>query len=323
MDDRQILEAAKNVLKIEQEALAKISDNLSDSFPEIVRLISASRKIIVSGVGKSGLIGRKIAATFLSIGKPASFLHSADAMHGDLGMVEEGDICLLLSKSGSTEEIVRMLPFLKSRGAILIAISSNPNSYLAKNADYWLNSHVDKEGCPIETAPMASALVSLAIGDALAACVMKLKGITASDFSLQHPLGQIGRNLTLKVKDVMHHGQDIPTIHEHASFKDAVIEISRKSLGCVCIINSENKLLGIITDGDVRRVLSNRDDISSVMAKSVMTENPITVNSLKLLGEALSLMENRKSQINVLPVVNSNHELEGVIRIHDIIKSGL
>lgn len=244
-------------------------------------------------------------------------------MHGDLGMVEEDDVCLLLSKSGSTEEIVRMLPFLRSRGAVIVAISSNPESYLAKNSNYWLNSYVDREGCPIETAPMASALVSLALGDALAACVMKLNAVTPADFSRQHPLGQIGRNLTLKVKDIMHRGKDLPTISDKATFLEAVIEITSKSLGCVCIVNPKKKLLGLITDGDVRRVLTGFDDLSSITAKSVMTSNPISVSEDKLLGEALSIMENRQSQINVLPVVGVSGSLKGLIRIHDIIKSDL
>lgn len=323
MNDKQILELVDEVLLVERNSLDLIRSNLNADFPKIVREISETKKLIVSGVGKSGIIGRKIAATFSSIGIPSYFMHPSDAMHGDLGMVESGDVCLLLSKSGSTKELVEMLPYLKQRGALLVSITGNTKSFLSENSDYFINSYVEEEGCPLNTAPMASALVALAIGDALVASVIKLKKITVRDFSRQHPMGQLGRNLILTVKDVMHSGKSFPVVAETASFKEAVIEITDKTLGCVCIVNDTGKLSGIITDGDVRRALQRYDEINGLTASDLMTKNPVTVSSDKLLGEALSIMENRKTQINVLPVVDSSNMPLGVIRLHDIVKSSI
>lgn len=323
MNDKQILELVDEVLLVERNSLDLIRSNLNADFPKIVREISETKKLIVSGVGKSGIIGRKIAATFSSIGIPSYFMHPSDAMHGDLGMVESGDVCLLLSKSGSSKELVEMLPYLKQRGALLVSITGNTKSFLSENSDYFINSYVEEEGCPLNTAPMASALVALAIGDALVASVIKLKKITVRDFSRQHPMGQLGRNLILTVKDVMHSGKSFPVVAETASFKEAVIEITDKTLGCVCIVNDTGKLSGIITDGDVRRALQRYDEINGLTASDLMTKNPVTVSSDKLLGEALSIMENRKTQINVLPVVDSSNIPLGVIRLHDIVKSSI
>lgn len=323
MTDDQILYEAQKLLDVEIESLILMKKNLDSDFPKIVRVLGQHNKLIVSGVGKSGLIGRKIAATFASIGKPSYFMHPVDAMHGDLGMIEKDDIVILLSKSGSTQEIIEMMPYVKGRGALTIAITGNKDSFLAKNSDYQINAYVEQEGCPLNTAPMSSALVALAIGDALATCVMILNDVTIKDFSKQHPLGQIGRNITLEVKEVMHKGDRLPLVNENSTFREAIIETTNKSLGCVCIVDSHNKLKGIITDGDVRRVLQKIDDIRGVRAADVMTIKPITVSPDFLLGEALGLMENRESQINVLPVVDSNNFLIGIIRIHDIIKSGI
>ena len=323
MNDIEILKAAKYVLDVEKKSIEHISNVLTDDFSEIVRLIAGTKKLIVSGVGKSGIIGRKIAATFASIGIPSYFMHPGDAMHGDLGMVEAGDVCLLLSKSGSTKEILEIFPYLRSRGATIISITGNAKSYLSENSDYWISSYVEEEGCPLNTAPMASALVSLAIGDALAASVMVVNSVSPRDFSRQHPLGQIGRNLILTVNDVMHTGTKLPVVDLSASFKDAVIEITNKTLGCVCIVDEDNNLQGIITDGDVRRVLQKFDEISNLKALEIMTENPVTVSPDKLLGEALSIMENRNTQINVLPVVDNDNKLLGIIRLHDIVRSGV
>ncbi len=323
MSNDLILSEARKLLDIEIESLTLIKNNLTTDFSKIVILLASKNKLIVSGVGKSGLIGRKIAATFASIGKPSYFMHPVDAMHGDLGMIENGDVVILISKSGSTQEIIEMMPYVKGRGALIIAITGNIDSFLSHNADYTINAYVEQEGCPLNTAPMSSALVTLAIGDALATCVMIINDITIQDFSRQHPLGQIGRNITLAVREVMHTNEQIPLVTESSSFREAIIETTNKSLGCVCIVNSEKELKGIITDGDVRRVLQKVDDIRSVLASDVMTLNPITVSPDMLLGQALGLMENRTSQINVLPVVNSDKKVVGVIRIHDIVKSGI
>ena len=323
MNDKQILDVARQVLSVERNSIDLVSSSLDANFAKIVRKICEAKKLIVTGVGKSGIIGRKIAATFSSIGIPSYFMHPGDAMHGDLGMVEAGDVCLLLSKSGSTKELVEMLPYLKQRGALLVSITGNSKSFLSKNSDYLINSYVEEEGCPLNTAPMASALVALAIGDALAASVIKSKNITVLDFSRQHPMGQLGRNLILTVKDVMHSGNSFPVVAETASFKDAVIEITDKTLGCVCIVDEQKKLSGIITDGDVRRALQSYNEINGLTAADLMTRNPITVSADKLLGEALAIMEHRDTQINVLPVVDSTNTPIGVIRLHDIVKSGI
>jgi len=320
--DNVILNEAKKVIDIEIESLHLIKTNLNGDFVKAVKILSNSNKIIVSGMGKSGIIARKIAATFASIGIPSFFMHPVDSLHGDIGMVSVGDTVILLSKSGSTEEIITMMPYLKNRGANTIAITGNLNSYLAINADLRIDAYIENEACPLNIAPMSSALVSLAIGDALAACVMKQKDVTIEDFSRQHPLGQIGRNITLQVKDVMHTGESLPLITKDASFKEALLEMTKKSLGCVCIVENL-KLLGIITDGDVRRTLQKNDEIKNLKSVDVMTTHPITADSEMLLGEALSIMESRDSQIAVLPVVNENYYLTGVIRLHDIVMSGI
>lgn len=321
MTSDEILRTAKSVLDTEIDSLKLVMDNLDKSIADVVHKIKLANKLVVSGVGKSGIIGRKIAGTFASIGVPSFFMHPDDALHGDLGMVGKGDVCLLLSKSGSTQELVEMLPYLKNRGAIIVAITGNMQSYLALNAEYTINSYVEQEGCPLNTAPMASALVALAIGDALAACFMKLTNLTIEQFSRQHPLGQIGRNLTLTVEDIMHKGLNLPLVKIGSSFKEAVIEITDKGLGCVCIVSKNEQLEGIITDGDVRRVLQQTDRLNDIKAEDIMTKKPISVHKSLLLGEALALMENREKQINVLPVIDESNRMLGLIRIHDIVRS--
>ena len=321
MDD-VILKEAKKVIDIEIESLTLIKSNLNGDFVKAVKLLSESNKIIVSGVGKSGIIARKIAATFASIGIPSFFMHPGDSLHGDIGMVSKGDTIILLSKSGSTEELITMMPYLKNRGANTIAITGNLNSYLAISSDLRINAYIENEACPLNIAPMSSALVSLAIGDALAACVMSRKEVTVEEFSRQHPLGQIGRNITLHVKDVMHTGNTLPLIDKYSSFREALLEMTKKSLGCVCIVEN-SKLMGIITDGDVRRTLQKNDEIKDLKAVDLMTSHPVTTNGEMLLGEALSIMESRESQISVLPVIDGNNNLCGVIRLHDIVMSGI
>jgi len=363
-----IIDKAKEVLAVEIAALERLSARLDENFINAVELIaktvgsinrhselvsaslvittdaeinSARReknsretgKIIVSGVGKSGIIGQKIAATFSSIGVSAVFLHPVEALHGDIGMVQKDDAVILLSKSGNTEELTRLIPFLKMRSAKIIAITGNPTSFLATNADISLDASVEKEACPFNLAPTASTTVALAIGDALAVCLMQEMGFTLEDFSRLHPLGQIGRTTNLTVKDVMQ--RDIAIASVDTVFKDALILMSQKSFGCICVVekpmvNDKNinhlpltinhyKLLGILTDGDVRRVLSNYDNVLEMKLKDLMTVNPVTVRQDAPLVEALALMENRVNQISVLPVV-ADGILLGLIRIHDILK---
>lgn len=323
MDKNEIIEFAKETLQIEIESLIALQQSLSESFTDAVELILNARKIIVSGIGKSGIIGRKIAGTLLSIGFPAVFMHSVDALHGDIGIVAEGDLVILLSKSGSTDEIIQLVPFLRNRGAKIISIVGNESSYLAKESDVCILAKVEREACPLNIVPTSSALVALAVGDALAATLMKIRNFTVEDFARQHPLGQLGRNIILRVADIMHKDSSLPLINVEASFKEAVIEITNKKLGCVCVVDEFNNLRGIITDGDVRRTLQKYNDFQNLRVIDVMTPNPTKTYPDVLLGEAIALMEQRESQINVLPVVDSDNKCIGVIRLHDIVRSSI
>lgn len=321
LQPEELIGFAKDTLQLEIEALESLRSSINSSFVKALELILSANKIIVSGIGKSGLIGRKIAGTLLSIGFPAVFMHSVDALHGDIGIVSAGDLAILLSKSGSTDEIVNLVPFLKKRGAKIISIVGESNSFLARNSDVALIARIEREACPLNIVPTSSAIVALAVGDAIAACLMKIKNLTIQDFARQHPLGQLGRNIILRVSDVMHKGEQLPWVNLNSSFKDAIIEISNKKLGCVCIVDGDFILRGIITDGDVRRTLQRFENIENLKVIDIMTKAPITVGPDVLLGEALAIMEKRESQINVLPVVDFQNRCIGVIRLHDIIRS--
>lgn len=276
MNSNLIIDEAKRVFSDEIISLESAMNKIDNSFVEAVKMISAANKIIVTGVGKSGLIARKIAATFSSIGTSAAFLHPVEALHGDIGIVQKNDVAILLSKSGTTEELINLIPFLKSRQSSVISILGNTNSTIARYSDVVLDGSVHKEACPFNLAPTSSSTLALVYGDALAISVMKVKNVTLEDFSLLHPLGLIGRSITVKVEDIMHKGINIPTIRPAMKFKDAIIEISNKNLGCVCVTEND-KLVGIITDGDVRRVLQRNDDISSIYARDIMTKHPIKI----------------------------------------------
>lgn len=322
MKSEQIIEIGCAALQTEIDALENAKSNLSDEFAKAVKLLADAPKIVLSGVGKSGLIARKIAATFSSIGLSAVFLHPVEALHGDIGVVSSGDVAILLSKSGTTDELVKLLPYLKMRNSKIISIIGNTNSAIGRYSDVVLNAFVEKEACPFNLAPTASSTLALAIGDALAVALMKIKNITLEDFSKLHPLGQIGRSITVKVCDIMHTGFAVPVCSAKDSFRDALIEISKKELGCVCIIDDNFILEGIITDGDVRRILQKSEDMRGIIVEEVMTQNPVTISEDSYLHEALAVMENRNSEISVLPVVNEFNKLIGVIRLHDIVQSG-
>ncbi len=322
MNNNDIIQIGKNALEIEIDSLTKAKNKLDQNFYEAATLLAGSGKIIVSGVGKSGLIARKIAATFSSIGISAIFLHPVEALHGDIGVVQEGDVSILLSKSGTTEELLKLIPYLKMRNSKIISIIGSIGSSIGRHSDAVLDGSVDIEACPFNLAPTSSSTLALALGDALAVAVMRIKNVTLDDFSRLHPLGQIGRSVTVKVRDVMHIGEEIPLTSNLSPFRDALIEMSRKDLGCVCSVDNHNKLLGIITDGDVRRILQNSEDMRGLTVGSVMTSNPITISKDAYLHEALAVMENRQSEISVLPVVDENSKVIGVLRLHDIIRSG-
>ncbi len=323
ISDNKLINEIKNVYELNINSLLYTKEHVDERYVKSVKLLSTSKKIIISGVGKSGLIGRKIVATFSSIGFKTFFLHPVEALHGDIGLVESGDCAILISKSGTSEDIIRLIPYLKSRMVKIIAITGNDNSYLAVNADIVLDGSVSKEACPFNITPTTSTLVALAIGDALAISMMIYNNVSVIDFAKNHPLGQIGKNLTLKVRDVMHANDAKPSIKSSASFRDAIIEITNKGLGCVCVIDNDLKLKGIITDGDVRRVLQKYEDIRGLKVETIMTKNPVSIKPDVFLSEALSVMEQRDSQINVLPVTDTKNIYLGIIRIHDIVRSGL
>jgi arabinose-5-phosphate isomerase len=316
-----IIKEAQRVLIEESKALKSLSFSLDESFITACHEIKNANKVIISGVGKSGIVGKKIAATFSSVGIPSLFLHPVEALHGDLGIVNEEDVSILISKSGTTDELILLYPYLKKRTNI-IAITTNQESYLAKHSDIHLYIPLQKEACPIELAPTTSTTLTMALGDAIAASVMKMNNFSEVEFAFNHPLGQLGKNLTITVGDVMHKGNNIPLIEVNSSFRDALIVMTDKPLGCLCVVDN-HRLVGIVTDGDTRRALNRYESISEIQINDIMTSNPITVSSDTLVGRALSVMENRKSQINVLPVVDNQNRCVGIVRIHDLIKSGL
>ncbi len=288
-------------------------------------LVDCQGKVILTGIGKSGFIARKVAATLTSTGTRAVFLHPSDALHGDLGIIDLSDVVVLLSNSGETDEVLVMLPYLKHRAVPIIAIVGNVSSTVARNADAVLDAAVDKETCPFNLAPTASTTVALAIGDALALTVMQIKGLTPEDFALNHPAGRLGKRLTLKVADLMRTGADNPSVSPAASWLEVVSAITRGGLGAVNVVNNDGGLAGIITDGDLRRAIqkSNPAKLGDLNAEVFMTRNPVTVTPGELAYTALQLMENRPSQISVLPVVDGGRRSVGLLRLHDLVRSGL
>lgn len=288
-------------------------------------LANCDSKVILTGIGKSGFIARKIAATMTSTGTRAVFLHPSDALHGDIGILHASDVVVILSNSGETDEILVMLPYLKNRGVPLIAIVGNVHSTVARGADAVLDASVDEETCPFNLAPTASTTVALAIGDALALTVMQMKGLTQEDFALNHPAGRLGKRLTLKVADLMRKGDDNPVILPTASWVEVVSAITRGGLGAVNVVTDEGVLAGIITDGDLRRAVqtTNPSEFGTLKAEGLMTRNPTTVAPDELAYTALQLMENRPSQISVLPVVEDGRRSVGLLRLHDLVRIGL
>jgi arabinose-5-phosphate isomerase len=288
-------------------------------------LTDCQGKVILTGIGKSGFIARKIAATLTSTGTRALFLHPSDALHGDLGIVDLADLVMLLSNSGETDEILAMLPYLKHRRVPIIAIVGNVNSTVARNAEAVLDASVEKETCPFNLAPTASTTVALAIGDALALTVMQIKGLTPEDFALNHPAGQLGKRLSLKVADLMHSGGENPTVPLAASWIEAVSAISRGGVGAVSVVDDQGLLAGIITDGDLRRAIQKVDPakLGGLNAEVLMTGNPVTVAPDELAYAALQLMEDRPSQISVLPVIDGERRSVGLLRLHDLVRRGL
>ena len=317
----------QHVLRIESDAIAQTATRLDHAQVErVVELVANCKgKVVILGVGKSGIIGQKIAATMTSAGTAALYLHPSDALHGGLGIVHQDDVVIVLSNSGETDEIVAMLPYLKNRGVPIVAIVGNVHSTLARRADAVLDASVDKEACPLNLAPTTSTTVALAIGDALAMTVMKVKGLTPDDFAVNHPAGQLGKRLTLRVGDLMHGENETPMIGVGSSWVDVVRVISKGGLGAVCVVNSLGRLAGIITDGDLRRAIerTSHESLAQLTSDDFMTQKPIVVTPEMLAFDALRLMEDRPSQISVLPVVDQDGMCVGLIRVHDIVRSGL
>ena len=310
-----VVDEARRVILEEAEALKRLAENLDDSFKKAVDIILKTKgRVVLTGVGKSGLICKKIAATLSSTGTPAFFLHPADAVHGDLGMVRGDDTVIAVSNSGETEELLNVVPIIKSFGIPVIAVTNNPTSSLAKLADVTLLLHVEKEACPLGLAPTTSTTATLALGDAVAVVLMKLKGFTSSDFAKFHPGGKLGIRLS-KVKDLMRTGREIPMVSPDTALKDVIYEISSKKLGATLVLE-EGKLVGIITDGDLRRAFERGVDFST-RAEEIMTKSPKTIREDVFAEKAIEVMERHK--ITVLPVINENGEVKGIIHLHDIL----
>jgi arabinose-5-phosphate isomerase len=321
------LPAAKNwraiaqaVLEGEARALTAAATRLNDHLTRAVEvLLKHEGKVVVSGIGKSGHIGQKIAATLASTGTPAVFLHAAEAVHGDLGIYTPGDPSILVSKSGSTAELLRLIPVLRQFRSPLIAILGNLDSPMAQQADVVLDARVEREADPLNLAPTCSTTVALALGDALAVALMMARRFTQQDFARYHPAGQLGRTLWLKVADVMHQNEAVAWVQPDTPLRQVIIAMSQRPLGAACVVDEEFLLLGIVTDGDLRRALLTHEDIRLLHAADCMTRQPVTINPEASLREATRLMEDRPSQISVLPVVDSrHHRCLGLIRIHDI-----
>ncbi len=315
------------LLETEADAIDQVASQLEPEYIDraLTLLSECQNKIVVIGVGKSGIIAQKIAATMCSIGTVAIALHPCDAMHGDLGIISERDVAILLSNSGETEEILHLLPHLKQRKVPLIAIVGNLKSTLARQADVVINATINREICPLNLAPTTSATVALALGDALAMTLMEIKEITPERFAFNHPAGRLGKRLTLKVCDLMHNGTENPTLPPHASWIDVVTAITRGGMGAVNIITPNGRLMGLVTDGDLRRWIQKIPvaELESLRAHTIMTTSPITVSPNELVYNALLLMEDRPSQISVLPVVNEEQRCVGLLRLHDIVQCGL
>jgi arabinose-5-phosphate isomerase len=321
----KVLTRAENVLRLESDGILSMIERLDESFVNAVQLLRQCRgKVVVTGLGKSGLICRKIAATLASTGTPAFFLHSGDGVHGDLGMVMQGDVVLAISNSGETEEILKLLPHFKHHGIKLIVMTGNPESSLAKAGDVVLNVRV-KEACPLGLAPTTSTTVALAMGDALAVVLLEEKGFKEQDFAVRHPGGILGRKLILRVEDLMHQGEHLPLVRHDASLKEALFEITSKRLGVTGVIDAGGSLIGVITDGDLRRGLQTHGDaILSKRTAEVMTAGPRTVEKDVLAAQALAEMEeNSPRPITCLFVLDGNKKPVGIIHLHDILKTGI
>lgn len=320
-----MLEQARQVLRLEAEAVLEQVERIDEHFKAAVEMIMACPgRTVITGMGKSGIIGRKMAATLASTGTPSFYLHPAEGIHGDLGMVTEGDVVIALSNSGETGEVLHILPSLRRIGAKLIAMVGNPNSTLAKNSDIVLNVGVSREACPLGLAPTSSTTAALAFGDALALALLSKRKFTASQFAVFHPGGSLGRRLLLTVEDIMHSGDENPLVKADLSVQEALFVITDKGLGAVSVVDGEGKMLGVLTDGDIRRGLSKGVDFLKRPVTELMTGSPKTITKDKLAAQALHIMEsNRPKPITVLPVVDAENHVIGLLHMTDLVRQGV
>lgn len=323
MNDRKLQELALAVIDTEARAITGLADEINQpTFIQACHLMLACKgRVVVTGMGKSGHIAGKIAATLASTGTPAFFVHPGEASHGDLGMITTADVVLALSNSGETGEIVTILPLIKRLNVPLITLSGNPHSTLSRAATANINVRVDKEACPLGLAPTASTTASLAMGDALAIALLESRGFTEEDFARSHPGGTLGRRLLLLIDDLMHTGDAIPRVELTTPLSDALLEMTRKGLGMTAIIDTRGELAGIFTDGDLRRTIDNKVDLNEALISEVMTADCKTIHPGMLAAEALQIMDSTK--INALPVVNENNELVGALNMHDLLRAGV
>ncbi len=318
-----ILEEAKKVIRVEAEALLALADAIDGEFERAVRLILSSKgRVVVTGMGKSGLVGQKIASTMASTGTPSFFLHPAEGIHGDLGMIMRGDVVIAISNSGETEEVVRILPVIKRLGASLVAMTGNLSSTLAKAGDALLDVSVKEEACPLGLAPTASTTATLAMGDALAVALLLERGFKAEDFALFHPGGALGKKLILRVEDLMHAGDAVPLVTEESLMRDALFVITSKGLGITGVCDGNGALVGVITDGDLRRALEKGIDIMSVSAGELMSRNPKRIDRSDLAAKALQQME-EYAITSLFVFADAADRPVGIVHLHDLLKAGI
>ncbi|GMU85981.1 MAG: putative phosphosugar isomerase [Ignavibacteriales bacterium] len=322
MTERQIIKRGKDVIRIESEQISRLLTSINNEFVKAALCIyECTGRVVLTGMGKSGLIARKIVATLNSTGTPAIYLHPADAFHGDLGMVRKEDVVILISKSGETEDLLHLVPLLKRLGIKLITMTGNKDSKMARESDINLFIDVTEEACPFDLAPTSSTTATLAMGDALSVVLLEMRGFTEQDFASLHPGGSLGKRLSLRLEEIMAKGSQIPVVGKSASLKDAIYEISSKRYGTTAVVDDGGKLCGIITDGDLRRLLEKTMEITNLQAKDIMNRSPKTITRDVLASRALQLMENYK--ITSLIIVDENMAPEGIIHLHDLVNLGL
>jgi arabinose-5-phosphate isomerase len=317
-----IRKKAKQVIRQEAKAIALLEKKIDENFVRAVELISKCKgRVIVTGIGKSGIIGKKIAATLTSTGTAAFFLHPAEGIHGDLGMVRKNDVVIAITKSGGTDEVYQLIPLFERLGVPIISLTGSPNSPVAEKSDVVIDVSVEREACPNNLIPTSSTTAALVMGDALAIALLDQRNFSSEDFALLHPGGHLGRKLLLKVSDIMHTGDQIPVVSEQTDMKQVILEMTSKRLGTTTVVNKKGQLVGIFTDGDLRRLVERTDEIFSMKAGQVMTKNPKTIDGDELAAKALNLMESYA--ITSLIITNGKREPVGIVHLHDILKAGV